>query len=256
LANINPGSLDGLWWLLLLLAPFLFLQRQLHREIQSVFLLLTRRTDISLALFSLFFFPGVLLHESSHYIIARLLGVRTGGFSLLPKPLTDGRLQLGYVETVKTDFLRDALIGVAPLITGGLFVAYAGMSRLGLPSLWDSLSSGGQRTIADAITQLSKLPDFWLWFYLIFTISSTMMPSPSDRRAWLPVVLVIAALIGVGLLAGAGPWMMEHMSEPLNTALRSVSVVFAISLAVHIFLIFPFFFTRRILEHISGQTIV
>jgi hypothetical protein len=50
--------------------------------------------------------------------------------------------------------------------------------------------------------------------------------------------------------------MMEHMSEPLNTALRSVSVVFAISLAVHIFLILPFFFTRRILEHISGQTIV
>jgi len=170
--------------------------------------------------------------------------------------LEDGRLQLGYVETAKTDFLRDALIGIAPLITGGLFVAYAGMARLSLPSLWDNLSIEGQNTAVETIAQLSKLPDFWLWFYLIFAISSTMMPSPSDRRAWLPVVFVVTLLIGVGLLAGAGPWMLQHLAEPLNTALRSVSVVFAISLAVHILLVFPFFFTRRILERLTGHAVV
>ena len=255
MVDINLRNLDGLWWLLLLLAPFLVLQRQLHREIQSVFLLLTRRTDISLALFSLFFFPGVLLHELSHYFVARLFGVRTGKFSLIPRPLEDGRLQLGYVETAKTDFLRDALIGVAPLITGGLFVAYAGMARLGLPSLWDKLSVESQTRSVDAIAQLAGLPDFWLWFYLIFAVSSTMMPSPSDRRAWLPVILVVAVLIGVGLVAGAGPWMMLHLAEPLNAALRSVSVVFAISLAIHVLLVIPFFFIRKMLERLTGYTV-
>src|SRR3972149_1644635 len=121
---------DGLMWLLLVLGPLIFVQRKLHRESQAVFLLLTRHKEISLALFSLLFFPGVLLHEMSHYITARLLGVKTGRFSLLPTPLPDGRLRLGFVEAESVDFVRDALIGAAPLLTGGLFVAYAGIQRL------------------------------------------------------------------------------------------------------------------------------
>ncbi len=80
-------TLDGLWWLLLLIGPQLVLQRWLHREIQAVFLLLTRRAELALVLFSLLFFPGVLLHEASHYLTAFLLGVRVGGISLIPQVL-------------------------------------------------------------------------------------------------------------------------------------------------------------------------
>ena len=61
--------LDGLGWLLLMLGPLLFAQRWLHREIQILFLLLTRKPVIALGLFSLLFFPGVLLHELSHYLV-------------------------------------------------------------------------------------------------------------------------------------------------------------------------------------------
>ena len=63
------SNLDGLWWLLLLLGPLLLLQRSLHREIQVLFLVVTRRPDIAIALFSVLFFPGVLLHEGSHYLV-------------------------------------------------------------------------------------------------------------------------------------------------------------------------------------------
>jgi hypothetical protein len=104
------NELDGLWWLLLLVGPLLFLQRRLHREIQAVFLLLTKRPEISLALFSVLFFPGVLLHETSHWLAAHLLAVRTGRFSLLPRPLKDGRLQPGFVETSVTDPVRAPLL--------------------------------------------------------------------------------------------------------------------------------------------------
>ena len=61
-------SFDGILWLLLTLGPLIFLQRALHRAIQTVFLLITRRADITVALFSLLFFPGVLLHEGSHFL--------------------------------------------------------------------------------------------------------------------------------------------------------------------------------------------
>ena len=127
--------LDGLGWLLLMLGPLLFAQRWLHREIQILFLLLTRKPVIALGLFSLLFFPGVLLHELSHYLVARLLGVRTGRFSLLPSLMADGKLRLGYVETAGSDVVRDALIGTAPLLSGGAAVAFLGINRLGLVPL-------------------------------------------------------------------------------------------------------------------------
>ena len=249
-------DLDGLWWFLLCLGPFLLLQRRLHLEVQSVLLLLVRRSDISLALFSLLFFPGVLLHESSHFLIARVLGVRTGHFSLIPRPLEDGRLQLGYVETAKADFLRDALIGLAPLLTGGIFVAYAGIARLGLPAIWDSLSVNGGQAFSQAVEGLLGRSDFWLWFYLIVAVSSTMMPSRADRRAWLPVVLAAVFLLGLGLIAGAGPWLLQNFAAPLNTALRAVAIVFVISIGVHMILVLPFLFLRKVLERLTGYHVV
>src|SRR4030042_6496478 len=99
-------NFDGFVWLVILIWPLLVLQRGLHREIQSVFLLLTRRVDLSLALFSLLFLPGVFLHEASHYIMAQILDVQTGRFSIIPRAVGNGRLQLGYVGTARAGALR------------------------------------------------------------------------------------------------------------------------------------------------------
>jgi hypothetical protein len=248
-------ALDGLWWLLLLLGPFLLLQRRLHLETQAIFLLVTRRGDLALVLYSVLFFPGVLLHEASHYLMARLLGVRTGRFSVIPRPLPGGRLQLGFVETSSSDIFRDAMIGLAPLLTGGTFVAYAGISRLGLPGLWEGLASGSA-SISSSLALLQLKPDFWLWFYLTFAVSSTMMPSPSDRNAWMPLVLISALLLGIGLAAGAGPWLVANLSVPVNQAFRSVALVFGIAAGVHLVLLPPLWMVRVLLMKATGLRVV
>jgi hypothetical protein len=245
------SNVDGLMWLLLILGPLLFFQRRLHREIQAVLLLITRHHEISLALFSLLFFPGVLLHELSHYVTARIMGVRTGRFSLLPTPMPDGRLRLGFVETTSVDFVRDAFIGAAPLLSGGLFVAYAGIQRLKLPLLWDSLANG-ILPLKGALAAISGQADFWLWFYLAFTVSSMMLPSASDRRAWLPLTLTIVMLIGMALLGGAGPWMMRNLAPTLNQALQALAVAFGISVFLHLALLLPVWGLRKILNRLTG----
>jgi hypothetical protein len=245
-------KIDGLLWLLIFLGPLLLLQRALHRQIQAVLLLVTRRPEMTVALFSLLFFPGVLLHELSHYLMAKILGVPTGRFSLIPESLGGNRLRMGFVETASTDIFRDSLIGMAPLIAGGLFVAYVGIIRLDLLPMGVGLALGNLELVFSSLAASFSVPDFWLWFYLIVTVSSTMFPSPSDRRAWLPVALLLVFLIGLALLFGAGPWMRANLLPLLNDALSSVAVVFAISASVHLIVLIPIWIIQKLITSVTG----
>jgi hypothetical protein len=184
-----------------------------------------------------------------------LLGVRTGRFSVLPRAMPGGRLQLGFVETASADIFRDALIGLAPLLAGSLFVAYAGYYRLGLPDAWESLVNGSSGLLS-ILNELHLKPDFWLWFYLTFAVSSTMLPSPSDRHAWLPLVIVAVVLLLVSILVGAGPWLLANLSSPFNQALRSLAMVVGIATAIHFVLLPPVWLMRQGLMKATGYRVV
>jgi hypothetical protein len=242
--------------LLLLLVPMAYLQRFLQREIQAIFLLITRQPDISMVLFSLLFLPGVFLHESSHFITAQVLGVSTGHFSIIPRKLENGHIRLGYVETAQTDFFRDAIIGLAPLLTGGLFVAFAGVYNLGLEPFWVSILHGQLSGISQAIKSAAAQPDFWLWFYLVFTVSSTMMPSESDRRGWVPVILLMAGLLGIILIIGVGPWLISNFGKAFLTAMNAVTLVFGITVMIHLIFLPPIWLIRTIISRILGLHVV
>ncbi len=233
-----------------MLLPLVFLQRLLHREIQAVLILLTRNVQLTIGLFSFLFFPGVFLHELSHFLMAKMLRVRTGKISLIPRTLPDGRLQMGYVETVNTDIVRDSFIGLAPLIAGTLFLAYAGIYQLQIQTLWDVLRNGQIELFWMGLGLLPKVQDFFLWFYLTFAISSTMMPSESDRHAWFPLSLWATALLTLAIFSGAGTWMLENLAPLLDDFLNSVALLFGFSNAVHIILLFPFFIFHRLLVYI------
>lgn len=245
-------SFDGLLWLLITLVLLLFLQRALQREIQAIFLILTRNPNITIGVFSLIFLPGVFLHELSHLVMAKILGVRTGRFSLFPRVLKGGRVQLGYVEAAHSDILRDSLVGVAPLISGMLWVAFVSVSRLHLVILWDTLRNGQWGLFIAGLQTLPTQPDFWVWFYLTFAVSTTMMPSESDRHAWRPLGIVAGLLLALVLLTGAGPWMLNNLAPPINQFLRGTALILLVSVIVHVFLIFPLLIVHRLLSRLTG----
>jgi hypothetical protein len=247
------SSFTGLVWFILMLVPLIALQRVLHREIQAAMYIASGgNARLTMALFSILFFPGVILHEFSHFIVAKLLFVRTRNFSVIPKMMPQGYLRMGYVEVAETDIVRDSLIGAAPLILGNLAVAYIAIYRLHLTTLWDVLRNGQFNLFWMGVTLLPTVPDFALWFYLTFAISSTMLPSQSDRHAWLPLGFSMAILFTLALFAGAGSWMMLNLAPPLNAFLSSVATLFGLSAAVHGLLIPPVMLFHKLLARWLG----
>ncbi len=229
------------------LLPLVYLQRFLHRELQVIIFLLTRNKPLTIALFSLLFLPGVFLHETSHYLTAKLLGVRTGRFTVIPRAVNNGGLVLGSVEIEQTDILRDSLIGLAPIIAGTLFIAYSAVAKLRLDALWHVFRDGQMDLFFMGLGLLPEVPDFFLWVYLTFAVSSTMLPSASDRHAWLPLGLWIGTLLALAIFAGAGSWMLMNLAPFLDSFFRSVSLLFALSNLVHIVLWLPLFAIRSLL---------
>jgi hypothetical protein len=249
------AAFEGLLWLLAALGIFIFLQRALHREIQAFFLILTRSAGVTQVLFAIIFFPGVLLHELSHFLSAKLLGVQTGRFSLVPQAQADGKLRLGYVETATGGFVRDALIGAAPLVTGSALVALTAIYLLKLLPVWTVLRSADWGAFWTLLKTVPGSPDFWLWFYLAFTVSSTMLPSQSDRHAWLPLGILLVGLLGVAILAGAGTWMLTNLAPRFNQFLGALAMIFGLSGALHLLLVIPFFLLHQIMSRATGVDI-
>jgi len=243
---------NGLLWLLLLLGPLLILQKGLHRELQLTFFLITRRIEVSQALFSIFFLPGVILHEGSHFVVAKLLGVKTGKFSIIPRSLPGGKLQLGYVETQQTDILRDSIIGIAPFIVGCVFVAYVGIIQLELLDLLSAMRSAGFEGVSGELRLFFSQPDIWIWFYLALTVSSTMLPSASDRRAWLPMILLIMVFIIILLAFGNGINYFTSVRDILDQSCMAIAIVVLISIVLHLTILLPLWILRWLLQRWLG----
>ncbi len=226
----------------------------LHREIQTIFLLLTRNPKVALALFSLILFPGVFLHEFSHWLMAVLLRVPVKKVSLIPQTQKDGRLRLGFVETKATDVVRDSFIGLAPFITGCLVLTFIG-SKLSLVEMINAALIGNPELFSTLFFQLPQQTDFGIWFYLAFSVSSTMLPSSSDRESWHVIFIGLGIILGIILIAGFGDWMIANVTPKLNIWIYSVSLILASSVFIHLVLLIPSGFLRVVIAKMMGLEI-
>ncbi|RLC67295.1 MAG: hypothetical protein DRI48_02710 [Chloroflexi bacterium] len=243
-----------LLWLAVTLALLLLAERWVHRHLQGVMLLLTGDSEMAVMLYALPLLPGILLHELSHALAAILLGVRVGRISIRPRRAGE-RVQLGFVPVARTDVVRASLIGLAPLLAGsgailliGYWVFNAGVVRTALvTSRWGDL-------ITEMVRAL-EAPDAWLWFYVIFTVSNTMLPSRSDRQAWTPVIMFLL-LAGVLLwVAGLGPTLVVSLAEPLGVALRWLATICTITLLVDLPFVLLIVMGERLLERVKGMRV-
>ncbi|MGD8604991.1 MAG: hypothetical protein PVF49_10525 [Anaerolineales bacterium] len=242
-------------WLFLSLVLLIPLQRWIHRHLQGLLLLLTRNPVLSQGMYALLFFPGVLVHEGSHWLVARLLGVEVVEVSLLPQREDDGRLRFGFVEIADAGRIRSALIGIAPLVFGTVILLLLSNFLVDLDDLLSALFQGNWRTLWAHLWGVARAPDALLWLYLSFAISNAMLPSGSDRSSFLPGLIGLAG----GLLAAALIWDLRIVFEWLNSwgmqAARFLALAFSFTLMIDVTLVIPIWLAERAVTRLTGLTV-
>ena len=245
-------------WLILALPAVVVLQRWIHRHLQGIALLLTGRTSWAVVLYALVLFPGVLLHELSHWLMATLLFVRTGKVALLPQLQDDGTIQLGAVEYYKTDnvgALRESLIGGAPLIAGTVAVLLISLRVFNVELLTQAFARGDLGAILLAMGSFWQTPDVLVWLYLFFAISNAMMPSASDRRAWPAFGLTLLIAGGVIYLLGLHETIFFSLARPLTTVVTNVALAFSVTIVANLFFILGIVAFEGALSRLSGRRV-
>jgi hypothetical protein len=243
-----------LFWLAATLVLLLLIERWIHRHLQGTMLLFMGDPDVAAVLYALPLLPGILLHELSHAFAAVLLGVRVGRISIRPKRAGQ-RIQLGFVPVERTDVVRASLIGLAPLLAGSAVTLLIGYRVFGIGMVGTALVTGDWASLVAGLLRTLKASDAWIWAYVIFAVSNTMLPSRADRQGWTPVILFLF-LIGVLIwAAGLGPAIVESLTDPLTIALRWLAMMCALTIVVDLPFILLFALAESLLERVKGMRV-
>ncbi|MFQ5592665.1 MAG: hypothetical protein ACE5HA_00725 [Anaerolineae bacterium] len=240
-------------WFVALLVALVWLKREINSRLLHMAWLLFNHEQAAVLLYFVIILPGVLVHEISHLVVATLLGVRAGGLSLRPAVRRDG-LQLGSVQVARTDFARESLIGLAPLIGGSLVVLLIASLGFEIPLQGNGDVAGRLTTVAHDASNLLRQPYAPFWLYLIFAISNAMLPSPSDRQPWQTLV-VFVGIVAAALffLNGGLPRIPDNWAAGIVRAIDLLALAFAFTLLVDLVFISGILLAEQTLVALRGS---
>jgi hypothetical protein len=200
------------------------LSRNLSLVLSGFLYRMTRSKHITVMTIAFLFFPGTLLHELSHALVAGLLGVRVGEMEFMPK-VDGGHVKLGSVQIAHTDPFRRFFIGAAPFFVGTLIL-------LGI------LFYTVQNHFFDNYFVVILIG------YLVFEIGNTMFSSRKDMEGALElfgtiiILLIILFILGLRLPA-FNPTIL--LDQPLaQEVFKRGSIFLLVPLAIDLVVILLF----------------
>lgn len=234
--------LDVVFPLIASLLLLLWLNRLVTLTVVRLFWHLFGDARLAFLLYALLILPGTVVHEMSHWLVARLLGVRAQRPVLLPRKIkAQGPVTLGHVMIAHTDVVRRSLIGGAPFLVGSALVALIARQAFGLDEPTQVLigTEGALKTAGALLGSVGDIirarSDAWLYLYLLFAISNGMLPSSSDREAW-PWVAFLALLLfaATSLFVGVPEFPLTLMLWSVQMA-RWLTFAFLVTIVINIF---------------------
>lgn len=168
---------------------------------------------------TLFFFPGTIIHEFSHYFMATLLFLQVKEIKIFPE-IQNNQIKLGHVLYYKKDFIRSILVGVSPFFGALLFFFFISFFHL-FPSsnFWQNLFFG----------------------YLVFVVSSTMFSSKQDLIDLIYIIPLFLFLASIIYIFNIKPDFILHNQKIIKiflSLINSLNFFLFISLLIHLGVIF------------------
>ena len=232
------------------------IERWLHQHIFKVGWLLSHNYETTTILYYTVFLPGVILHEVVYWLMAGVMNVRADRSIQWPEKQEIGQLKLNFVKlSPKANPIKRALIAASPLIVGLLAIWIIGINIFQLESVVAVASSGNLSSITEALQLLTSTPDFWLWFYISFTIANTMFPTlPKDMQGWWQIGGIIAVILIAVLVLGIGQTFLGELTLTLSQLLNSLALVLLLTIGINITMVIILGAIESAIERITGHS--
>ncbi|MCW5882110.1 MAG: hypothetical protein KIS91_14360 [Anaerolineae bacterium] len=254
-----PDLWTSLLWLGLLMVPVTLLKRWVMIHLHALGVITLGSDYRAIWLRFLVLAPGIFLHEFSHWITARLLFVPTGKFSLGPsRSVTRGKqvqVTMGYVMIGQTDPIRASLIGVAPFIFGTAAIVLIGNYGFRQALAVDLPPTGIIAAVITHLTDLFRVPDAWLWLYLTFSISNSLIPSASDRRDWWAAGLYLIALAAIVVILTGVRQPPPELLAAIHRALDTLVFAFTLTLVIDLVMGVVIYALHKLISRLTGRRV-
>jgi hypothetical protein len=218
--------------------------------------LVTKQLQTTTILYYAFFLPGIVIHEFVYWAAAGLLNVRADRVLEWPKQQEVAELKLNFVRLApKTGPIRLALITISPFVVGVFLIWLIANNVLDISAITQNMQSGFLADLSQALDRLTSTPDFWLWIYVIFTISNTLTPAhPEHLRGWWMILSALGVAFIVLVFLGTAGEVLINALRSLNTSLNILSGALGVIIGIDLFMVAVLGTIEAIIERITGNS--
>ena len=182
-----------------------------------------------------------------------MLRIRAERAIAFPERQEIGELRLNFIRLSPTaGRARYSLAKLAPFATGAISLWLVAIHVFSWRELAAIAAAGSIDDLALAIARLTKTPDFWLWFYLAFTIANTMFPASQQklsRRQKTALAFAAGALILVLWRIGGAT-----LSLGIESLLFSLALVLLQTIFINIAVVLILGTLEAAIERVTGKS--
>lgn len=197
-----------------------------------------------------------MLYEILLWLGAGILNVQAERMLKWPEAQEASEIRLNFVQiSRRASALRRAVIVTVPMLAGMVVLGYIAQERFRISTVVQTISTGTLDDVGRGIGLLTSVPDFWLWFYLAFTVGNTMFPPNSkDLRGWRVMLLPALGVAALLVFLGAGSGILAAIQPAIFDLLEALSGIFVLLIGINLTAVLLLGTIESVIERVTGHS--